>query len=73
MAQYTVKDTAQTVNLMSSDWLGAIPRWVTKYNIDMNEGLYCDACGFYPIRVEHAHFICPECGYKTKCCEGGVC
>ena len=37
------------------------------------EGLTCDACGHYPLVAEHAHYICPQCGYKTKCCEGGVC
>ncbi len=37
------------------------------------EGLVCDNCGFFPIKAEHAHFICPACHYKTKCCEGGVC
>jgi predicted RNA-binding Zn-ribbon protein involved in translation (DUF1610 family) len=44
----------------------------TKTTIVM-EALTCDSCGFYPIKAEHAHYICPECGYKTKCCEGGVC
>lgn len=29
MAHYTSKDDAQTVNLMPSGWVGAIPTWVT--------------------------------------------
>jgi hypothetical protein len=40
---------------------------------ELDEGLICDNCGFYPISQEHAHYICPECNYKTKCYEGGVC
>ncbi len=43
----------------------------TQNNVD--EGLICDNCGFYPIIAEHAHYICPKCKYKTKCCEGGTC
>lgn len=41
--------------------------------VEIQEALVCDACGCYPLRTEHAHFVCRECGYKTKCCEGGVC
>ena len=33
-------------------------------NID--QGLMRDACGYYPLRAEHAHFICPCCKYETK-------
>ena len=43
----------------------------TQNNVD--EGLICDNCGFYPIIAEHAHYTCPKCKYKTKCCEGGTC
>ncbi|HVX58626.1 MAG TPA: hypothetical protein VG964_02725 [Candidatus Saccharimonadales bacterium] len=39
----------------------------------VEEGLVCDVCGHFPLKPEHAHYVCSECGYKTKCCEGGVC
>lgn len=32
---------------------------------------FCEVCGFYPLFAVHGHFECPECHYKTKCCEGG--
>ncbi len=31
---------------------------------------FCEVCGFYPLIPMHGHFECPECHYKTKCCEG---
>ncbi len=31
---------------------------------------FCEVCGFYPLVPVHGHFECPECRYKTKCCEG---
>ncbi len=34
------------------------------------EEFYCDNCEFYPIVPVHGHFECPNCHYKTKCCEG---
>lgn len=34
--------------------------------------LTCDNCGHYPLRPEHAHFVCDNCHYKSKCCEGGI-
>ena len=30
--QYSAKDAAQSVKLMPSGWLGALPRWTTKSN-----------------------------------------
>lgn len=32
--------------------------------------LFCDACQFYPIQPENAHYKCPNCGARTSCCEG---
>ncbi len=32
--------------------------------------LFCDACGFYPIKPVHGHFVCPSCNLPTTCCEG---
>lgn len=31
---------------------------------------FCEACEYYPLRPVHGHYECPQCGYKTKCCEG---
>lgn len=31
---------------------------------------FCEVCGFYPLIAVHGHFECPQCRYKTKCCEG---
>jgi len=31
---------------------------------------FCDNCEFYPIVPVHGHFECPQCHYKSKCCEG---
>lgn len=31
--------------------------------------LMCDACGFFPLEREHAHFRCPSCKNRTSCCE----
>jgi len=33
---------------------------------------FCDNCQFYPIAPVHGHFECPQCGYKSKCCEGAA-
>ena len=33
---------------------------------------YCDNCEYYPIIPVHGHFECPQCHYKTKCCEGAA-
>lgn len=31
---------------------------------------FCELCGFYPLVPVHGHYECPQCYYKTKCCEG---
>lgn len=31
---------------------------------------FCEMCEFYPLQPVHGHYECPQCGYKTKCCEG---
>ncbi len=31
---------------------------------------FCELCGHYPLIPVHGHFECPQCHYKTKCCEG---
>lgn len=31
---------------------------------------FCDNCEYYPIVPVHGHFECPNCHYKSKCCEG---
>jgi hypothetical protein len=31
---------------------------------------FCELCGFYPLMPIHGHYECPQCHYKTKCCEG---
>ncbi len=38
---------------------------------EMSEEFFCEMCGHYPLVPVHGHFECPECRYKTKCCEGG--
>ena len=30
----------------------------------------CERCGG-PVKAEHAHFKCRQCGWLTHCCEGG--
>jgi len=29
----------------------------------------CLACGA-PMHEEHAHYRCPECGWRDSCCDG---
>ena len=31
---------------------------------------FCEACDYYPLLPVHGHYECPQCHYKTKCCEG---
>ena len=31
---------------------------------------FCEMCEYYPLHPVHGHYECPQCGYKTKCCEG---
>ncbi len=31
---------------------------------------FCEVCDYYPLYPAHGHYQCPQCGYKTKCCEG---
>ncbi len=37
---------------------------------DKSPALFCDNCGHYPIEPVHGHFVCPDCKFPTKCCEG---
>lgn len=37
---------------------------------EKSEEFFCEVCGHYPITPVHGHFECPNCRYKTKCCEG---
>ena len=31
---------------------------------------FCEMCEYYPLIAVHGHYECPQCHYKTKCCEG---
>jgi hypothetical protein len=31
---------------------------------------FCEMCDYYPLYPVHGHYECPQCFYKTKCCEG---
>jgi hypothetical protein len=31
---------------------------------------FCEVCDYYPLYPVHGHYECPQCRYKTKCCEG---
>lgn len=31
---------------------------------------FCEVCNYYPLYPVHGHYECPQCRYKTKCCEG---
>lgn len=31
---------------------------------------FCEVCEYYPLYPVHGHYECPQCHYKTKCCEG---
>jgi hypothetical protein len=31
---------------------------------------FCEMCDYYPLYPVHGHYECPQCRYKTKCCEG---
>lgn len=37
---------------------------------ERSEEFFCELCGYYPLIPVHGHFECPQCRYKTKCCEG---
>jgi predicted RNA-binding Zn-ribbon protein involved in translation (DUF1610 family) len=38
-------------------------------NCDLDLSTTCLACGA-PMREEHAHYRCPECGWRDSCCDG---
>ncbi len=37
---------------------------------ELSDEFFCEMCDYYPLVPVHGHFECPECRYKTKCCEG---
>jgi hypothetical protein len=43
---------------------------IEAYQKEHPQEFFCELCGFYPLIPVHGHFECPQCRYKTKCCEG---
>ena len=38
----------------------------------LNFDTLCPHC-YFPMRPEHAHYRCHNCGERDSCCEGGQC